>query len=79
METYVITAIMSGASTLKRKLERHGYYNVRVYQKTNVIATGESQPWAILAGYNSHATQVVPVGEHPTTDRIDDAVSKYGI
>lgn len=78
METYVITYITSGASTLAAKLNRHGY-EARVCKKTNVIAKGEQQPWAILNGYMTNETQIVPVGEYASQERIDDTISRYGM
>lgn len=78
MQTFLITAITKNPSSLTRKMQRHGY-DARVYKKTNVIAAGNSRPWAILNGYNTIATQVVPLGEHPSKSRIDDAIATYGI
>lgn len=78
METFIITGITEGASSLAAKLNRNGY-EARVCKKTNVIAVGSKRPWAILNGYNTRATQVVSVGEYPSQDCIDDAIARYGI
>ena len=78
MDTFVITGIAKGAASLAAKLNRNGY-DARVCKKTNVVAKGEHKPWAILNGYNTNATQVVPVGEYASQERIDDAIATYGI
>lgn len=67
---WVVTHIRKGAGDLARKMQRHGYYSASVYRKTNVIVCGENRPWAILSGYNTSDTQVVPV-------KSEDAAKQY--
>lgn len=75
-ETFVITNIKKGASALARLLTRSGYDDVHVIRKTNVVCVGNEKPWAILAGYMTGDTQIVPVSG--SKDSIENAISRYG-
>lgn len=76
MDTYVVTHIRRGAPALAKLLKRNGYYSAHVVRKTNVVCEGDQKPWAILSGYMTGDTQVVPVSG--SKESVANAISRYG-